>query len=270
MGENLAHSIDWWATELTSAGRDNRAAPRPTSSMTALDLDDAYAIQKETIALREAGGEQVRAIKLGLARQSDQDRWAIPHPTFGTLTDGMLLNPGEAFSRSRGHAPKIEAEIVVVLAQSVTIAPNTLADLLPAIGQVYAGIEILDSRYWEGEFHPLDAVADNQSALSGVWSREGRSLESYERGDDDLADESVEVFINNHPVATGHSSAILGNPLKAVFGVVVDRLSRGIPVPAGLAVFSGNLLDEGIPVDVGDSILARYATLGGIRLDIVA
>jgi 2-keto-4-pentenoate hydratase len=207
----------------------------------------------------------VCAIKLGLTKQLEQEKWGIHHPTFGTLTDRMTLQPGQAFTLSTGHAPRIEAEVVVVMAEAVTSPPRSLADLLPAIGHAHIGIEILDSRFRDGITHPFDGVADNQSALSGVWSPQGKPVSEC-----DLSDLSVTVTINGQEVATGHSSAILGNPLRAVFGVVVDRLNRGFPVPAGLAIFSGNTLSQPLPVSAGDAIRVRCTTLGDITLDIVA
>jgi 2-oxo-3-hexenedioate decarboxylase len=260
----MAEDTDTWATALSEAAAARREAPRPSASIVGFDLDRAYAIQAACTARREAAGERVRAIKLGLTRQAEQDQWGLSHPTFGTLTDRMLIRPGETFSLSRGHAPRIEAEIVVVMAEAVTRRPGSLAELLPAIGQVHGGIEILDSRFRDGVFHPLDAVADNQSALSGVWSVQGRHVT-----DGDWGDESVTVTINSRHVATGHGSAILGNPLNAIFGVVDDRLARGFPVPAGLAIFSGNLLDQAQAIAAGDHISVSYSSLGELHLDIV-
>jgi 2-keto-4-pentenoate hydratase len=261
----MSENVDTWATTLMDATLHNREAPRPSQAIEGFTLDHAYAIQQATIALREASGEQVRAIKLGLTKQPEQEKWDIPHPTFGTLTDRMLIEPGETFSLSRGHAPRIEAEVVVVMASDVTSPPHSLADLLPSIGQAYVGIEILDSRFRDGVSHPFDGVADNQSALSGVWSTEGKPLNQC-----DLSDLSVTVTINSQEVATGHSAAILGNPLNAVFGVIVDRLKRGVPVPGGLAIFTGNMLSQPLPVSAGDSVLVSCTTLGDIALDIVA
>ena len=253
--------ISEWAEKFFQATRDKTPANRPTDSMPGLSLDDAYAIQFGTIAQRLDDGETIAAIKLGLTQQSEQDQWSIPHPTFGTLTDSMLLTPGEALPLSRGHAPKVEAEIVVILATQISHPVATVDDLVPFIGSVHAGIEVLDSRYHQGDFHPVDAVADNQSAFSGVWSAEGVAP-----GTLDMVNESVTLTIDGVEKGSGVASKLLGNPLMAVWGAVNEMVRLGRPVPAGLAIFSGNLCQAAVPVAPGNEVTVSFSTLGSLSL----
>jgi len=255
--------VSQWAAMFTQSTASGEPATRPTASWSGVTLDDAYAIQSATISTRVAAGETIRAIKLGLTQQLEQDQWSIPHPTFGTLTDSMLLQPGEAFQVSRGHEPKVEAEIVVLIAQDISHRLESIDQLVPHIASVHAGIEILDSRYHQGEFHPVDAVADNQSALSGVWLGEGVAVQ-----DIDLVNESATLSIGGVEKGSGVASRILGNPLNAVLGAVNERVRLGHMVPAGLAIFSGNLCQAAVPVSAGDDVTVTFATLGSLNLSV--
>jgi 2-oxo-3-hexenedioate decarboxylase len=255
--------VSQWAAVFTQSTSTGEPATRPTETWPGVTLDDAYAIQFATISTRVAAGEAIRAIKLGLTQQLEQDQWSIPHPTFGTLTDSMLLQPGDAFQVSRGREPKVEAEIVVIIGQDISDRLVSVDELVSHVASVHAGIEILDSRYHQGQFHPVDAVADNQSALSGVWLGEGIAVR-----DIDLVNESATLTIGGVEKGSGVASRILGNPLNAVLGAVNERVRLGQKVPAGLAIFSGNLCQAAVPVSAGDDVEVTFSSLGSLSLSV--
>lgn len=259
----MSTDLEFWATTFHHATERREEAPRPTELWPGCGLDDAYAIQTATVNRRIARGESIRAIKLGLTQQAEQDQWSIPHPTFGTLTNDMLLGPGDIFEVSLGVEPKVEAEIVVVLSRAISRYIHSLDDLVSSVGSVHAGIEILDSRFRQGGFQPLDAVADNQSALSGVWAHDGMAV-----ADIDIVAESATLTINGEVKGSGLASKILGNPLTAVLGAVNERVRLGLDVPAGLAIFSGNLCEAAVPVASGDQVTVTFSSLGSLSLDV--
>lgn len=261
----MASDFSQWATMFTHSTGTKEPATRPTDAWPEVTLDDAYAIQFATIGRRLADGDSIRAIKLGLTQQAEQDQWSIPHPTFGTLIESMLLQPGESFPVSRGMAPKVEAEIVVVTSRDIDHRVDSVDELVPYIASVHAGIEILDSRYHHGDFHPVDAVADNQSALSGVWAGEG-----VLPADIDIVNESATVLIDDVEKGSGVASRLLGSPLIAVLGAVNEMVRLGRPIPAGLAIFSGNLCQAAVPVEQGDEVTVTFSTLGSLTLTVVA
>jgi 2-oxo-3-hexenedioate decarboxylase len=260
----VSERVTEFAGLFRDASAGGRPALRPSESWPEFTLADAYAIQREQVSMWESAGETVAAVKLGLTQTSQQEQFGIPHPTFGTLTDRALLKPGQPFSHSRGYAPKVEAELVVVLGKDITHPPTHPDDIRESIATIHAGIEILDSRFRDGMFQPLDGVADNQSALSGVWSDEGVAPELI-----DMAQESVVLTIDGEVKASGDGSRILGNPLLAVHGAVVEMLRRGFTVPAGLAIFTGNLCDQAVEVAAGNTVTVEFSTLGTLSVTIV-
>lgn len=62
--------------------------------MAALDVDTAYAIQDEALRLRQARGETVIGVKLGLTSRAMQRRMGIDSPLLAWLTDAMVLPAG--------------------------------------------------------------------------------------------------------------------------------------------------------------------------------
>lgn len=261
----MAANISQWAAMFADAAGTTGPVSRPTESWVDVTLDDAYAIQFATIGKRLAAGDSIRAIKLGLTQQAEQDQWSIPHPTFGTLTDSMLLHPGQPFQVSRGHTPKVEAEIVAITSQDIHHPVESVEELTGHIASVHAGIEILDSRYHHGGFHPVDAVADNQSALSGVWSATGLTPQEV-----DIVNESATLTIGGVEKGSGIASRLLGNPLIAVAGAINEMVRLGRVVPAGLAIFSGNLCQAAVPVSSGDDAMVTFSSLGSMSLRVVA
>lgn len=253
-----------WGARFYQATQNITLTERPSAVWQNFGFGDAYQIQAASIERRVGDGEHIAAIKLGLTQAVDQQKWGVTMPSFGTVTDRMLLHEGEALSVSSGHAPRVEAEIVCVLNTEITAPLASLDETAAAVASVHAGIEIVDSRYSPGVSTAADAIADNQSALSGVWSQSGHTLRST-----NLADETCDFFISGNLVASGSGERLLGNPLRALQDAINEALSRGFAVPKGLAVFTGNIVGSAINVSPGDLVVARFSTLGEISLGVV-
>lgn len=74
---------------------DSRADGKPlTDEWPDLDLATAYAIQDETLRLRQARGETLIGVKLGLTSRAKQRRMNVDSPLTAWLTDAMVLPAG--------------------------------------------------------------------------------------------------------------------------------------------------------------------------------
>ena len=258
------NSVSEWGSRFYRASTSKTFQDRPSATWPNLSFEDAYRIQAEHIKHRTQDGETLAALKLGLTQLVDQEKWGVSAPTFGTLTDRMLLHEGDALSVSLGHAPRVEAEIVCVLNRAVTEPLRSLDDTMAAVASVHAGIEIVDSRFSSGSSTAADSIADNQSAFSGMWSRQGHLLDSI-----NLVEETCDFFVSGKLVASGTGAKILGNPLTALKDAINEALTHDVEVSSGLAVFSGNLLGSAISVTPGDLVVARFSNLGEISLEVV-
>ena len=100
-----------WAAVLAAARRDrDRVGCDPISSEIDLTIDDAYAIQRAGTALRLERGEKLVVWKLGCTSRAMRAQMGIDQPSFGLLTDAMLV----AHDGAAGLAliqPRVEPEI---------------------------------------------------------------------------------------------------------------------------------------------------------------
>ncbi|MEZ5702307.1 MAG: hypothetical protein R3E42_10690 [Burkholderiaceae bacterium] len=84
-----------------------------------LTLAEAYAVQRELVALRVAAGERIIGWKLGYTSEVMRRQMGIDRPNFGPLTDRMLLGSGDAVDE-RLVQPRVEPEIGLRLATPST------------------------------------------------------------------------------------------------------------------------------------------------------
>jgi len=176
----------------------------------------------------------------------------------------MVLREGEEFSVAGSIMPRVEPEIVVVLGEDIT-SPVSLDELPDRIASIHVGIEIVDPRFDDPAFLLTDALCDNAAARSGVWAAHGLSPH-----DIDLSELTATLSIDGDVVLTGHGSALMGNPLLLVKEVIDERLRLGLPVPKGLAIFTGNLAGKAHAVTAGQEVVVSAGALGEITLRTVA
>ena len=251
------------ARSFFDAARAPHTHARPSNTHP-VSVDEAYAVQAAQVALMADAGESVVAIKLGLTDQTQRDTQGWNAPSFGTLTDAMVLVEGDEFSVAGSIMPRVEPEIVVVLGDDIT-SPVSLDELPGRIASIHVGIEIVDPRFDDPAFILTDALCDNAAARSGVWVTRGVSPHEV-----DLADITATLSIDGEVVLTGHGSALMGNPLLLVKEVIDERLRLGLPVFTGLAIFTGNLAGKAHAVTPGQEVVVSAGALGDISLKIVA
>jgi 2-oxo-3-hexenedioate decarboxylase len=83
----------------------------------------------------------------------------------------VILKTGTPIPLGELNHPRVEPEIVFVLGERLSGPGVTAAKAMSAVKSVYAGIEVIDSRYLDFEFTPPDVVADNASASRFVWEQ---------------------------------------------------------------------------------------------------
>jgi len=253
------------AAELLAAKSQRRYARRPSHSGYALSVDEAYVVQAHQVRALEQSGATLRALKLGLTDEAQQQRAGWFAPSFGTLTDQMIIPAGGTLLVSAGLRPRVEPEIVVTLGTTLSDVPTSRDQLLDAIADVRVGIEVVDPRYDDSEFILTDALCDNASAHAGVIG-----LSAAEASSAAWADEELTLSINGVEQVRGVGAALMGDPLTVVHAVIAERLRLGLAVPEGLSIFTGNVAGKAVPVAAGDLVEVSGSTLGAVALHVVA
>ena len=206
-------SIDRAATELLAAedGRVDRGPITDEWPDLIGDIATAYAIQDETLRRREARGERLIGVKLGLTSKAKQQRMNVDSPLVAWLTDAMVLPAGEPVPQDKLIHPRVEPEIVFVMGARLEGPGVTAAQALTAVEAVYAGVEVIDSRYRDFRFTLTDVIADNSS--SGAFVLGPIACSPF---DIDLALEAVLVEVNGKVVDSATGAAVQNHPAETV------------------------------------------------------
>ena len=148
---------------LANARRNGVAVGRASERWTNLTLADGYAVQAELGARRLAAGERIFGAKLGLTSRAKQEQMKVHEPLYGMLYSGGVHPMEAALVVAELIQPRVEPEIVFVMAEELRGPGITAADVLAATRGVTCGLEIIDSRYADFSFTAADVVADNTS-----------------------------------------------------------------------------------------------------------
>lgn len=253
-----AWSVERAAAELLAA-EDSRFDREPiTDEWPELDVSTAYAVQDETLRRREARGEKLIGVKLGLTSRAKQRRMNVDSPLVAWLTDAMNLPAGEPVPQDILIHPRVEPEIVFVMKSRLAGPGVTAAKAMSAVEAVYAGAEVIDSRYRNFRFTLTDVIADNAS--SGAFVLGPIARDPY---DIDLALEAVLVEVDGKVVDSATGAAVQNHPAEALALAANDLGRRGKAIEAGQIVLTGGMTDA-LPAGPGSRTAFHFSTLGSI------
>ncbi len=207
---------------------------KPVEQMAAkykFSLDDAYKIQRESIALRVARGETITGYKLGFTSKAKMEQMGVHDLIWGILTDEMEIIDDETVDLKRWIHPRVEPEIAFRVSKDINIELN-LKELSDYLDMMAPALEIIDSRYENFKFSLEDVVADNCSSTGYV-------IGNWQPISTTISNLKMELLVNNEVVESASSAAILENPLQSV--VELSRLasSEGLTVKKGHIIFAG-------------------------------
>src|SRR5947207_15652560 len=98
-----------------------------------LDMADGYAVQQELVKLLLADGDSIVGYKVGLTSRPMQKMIGVDSSDYGPVLASTVYRDGDAVSVGRFIQPKIEAEIVFVLDQTLTGPGVSVSDAYRAI-----------------------------------------------------------------------------------------------------------------------------------------
>ncbi|MTE17481.1 2-keto-4-pentenoate hydratase [Nocardia aurantiaca] len=223
-----------------------------------LDVAAAYGIQTAGVQQRLARGQRITGIKLGLTSRAKQRAMGVSTPLTGWLTDTMALSAEQPLPVNRFIHPRVEPEIVFVMARRLAGPGVTAESALAAVAEVRAGVEVIDSRFRDFRFTLADVIADNASA-AGYYL----GIEALAATNIDVVAESCRMRVDGTTVGTATGAAVLGNPAEAL-ALAANALSeRGYAIEAGWIVLTGGLVDAARVVP-GNHVHVAFATLGSI------
>ena len=111
-----------------------------------MSLDDAYRIQAQWMALKQAEGREIRGYKIGLTSRAMQMTMHIDEPDYGTLLDDMFFANGAVIDAADFTDPRIEVELAFVLKDRLAGEDVTLDDVMRATDYVIPALELIAAR----------------------------------------------------------------------------------------------------------------------------
>jgi 2-oxo-hept-3-ene-1,7-dioate hydratase len=250
------------ARRLYEAERTRVPIPQRSLQYPEMTIEDAYAVQRELVALKVADGLVVRGRKIGLTSKVMQRAVSISEPDYGALFDNMFFDDGGIVPAGRFIRPRVEVELAFILGEDLTGPGVTLYDVLRASEYVTPALEILDARVQMSDPETghlrtiVDTISDNAADAGIVLG--GRVVRPM---DVDLRWVSALLLRNASIEESGVAAAVLNHPANGVAWLANRLAPHCVSHRAGEVNIAGSLTKPVI-AEPGDTVVADYRPHG--------
>lgn len=255
--------IEALAEHVESAELQARDITKITDKHPEMTIAEAYEVQWTARRRKEARGNRIVGLKMGLTSRAKMQQMGVETPIYGYLADYFEVPEGGEVEVSKLIHPKVEAEIAFVTKAPLKGPGCHVGAVLAATDFVMPAIEIIDSRYENFRFDLVSVVADNASSSRFVTG--GRIADPR---DVDLRTLGVVLEKNGKVVEVGAGAAVLGHPATAVAMLANMLGERGEEIPAGTVILSG-AITAAVAVEAGDAVTLRAQGLGATSIRFV-
>lgn len=250
------------AADAILAAEDTRApCVQPSRQWPAMELADAYDVQRRWAEARIARGAKVMGRKIGLTSRAMQLASKMTEPDYGVILDDAFFEDGATIPAARFIKPRIETELAFIMGEDLSGPGVRVADVLRATEFVQPALEIIDYRT-ETPRAIVDTIADN--AAFGAIVLGGRPVRPF---DVDLRWCGAILSQNGVIEDTGLGAAIMGHPAAGLAWLVNKLAPLGGGLKKGEVVLGGSFT-RALDIRAGDVIHADYGPLGGIGVRI--
>lgn len=159
--------------------------------------------------------------------------------------------------------PLVECEFFVTLGKD--LAPRddswTMDEVIEAVDEVHAGIEVAECRFPNKSLPPLPAIlADGAASGRYVF---GDPIPNWRDG---LTDVAVVLEIDGEPRRHGTGRDVYGDPLAPLHWLAETLRKRGLGLAKGEMISTGSCTGM-LPVKPGQHILARFGSGACVEID---
>lgn len=249
--------IEQLAEHCENAERQAYEITKITDDYPAMTYKDAFDIQWEIRRRKEARGNKIVGMKMGLTSWAKMAQMGVESPCYGFLADYFSVPDGGDIQTDELIHPKIEAELAFVTNKDLA-GPVHIGDVLAATEMVMPAVEVIDSRYKDFKFDLKSVIADNSSSSRFITGGSAKPISEL-----DVKTLGVVMTINGEVVQTGAGAAVLGHPAASVAMLANMLAERGEILPAGSFVLVG-AITAAMAVQKGDSFCVHYDGLGSV------
>lgn len=229
-----------------------------------ITIEDAYAIQRQWVALKIAEGRTLKGHKIGLTSRAMQVSSQISEPDYGALLDDMFFNEGSDIPIDRFIVPRVEVELAFVLAKPLRGPNCTLFDVYNATDYVIPALEIIDARCHNVDPDTqrprkvFDTISDNAANAGVVMG--GRPIKPDAL---DLRWVSALLYRNGVIEESGVAAAVLNHPANGVAWLANKLFPHDVELEAGQIILGGSFTRP-VAARRGDTFHVDYGPLGCI------
>ncbi len=203
-----------------------------------LTVAEAYQLQLEVAALRQARGEAVAGYKIGCISAAMQAQFGLNEAVFGHIWSGELHRSGAALGVNRFDGPAVEGEFAVRLAEDIPDAGWLRGHERDSIAAAFAVIELHNYVFRNPPPTAQELIGNNALHAGVVLPASEPPLARP----DDLLDEWIAVEKNGEPLGTGRGRDLPGGPFASI-ARLAEHLGRfGIRLRRGQVILTGTPL----------------------------
>jgi len=257
------------AQELHDSERSRTPIEQFSKRHPAMDIGDAYAIQREWMAIKLAEGRRPVGHKIGLTSRAMQQASQITEPDYGLLLDDMLLREGAEVEAARYIVPRLEVEFAFILARPLKGPGVTLCEVLNATDHVVPALELIDAR-----IEPFDRVSKAPRKVFDTISDNAANA-GIVLGGRPMRPDAVDwrwagalLYKNGVIEESGLGAAVLNHPGNGVAWLANKLAAHDEALAAGEIVLGGSFTRP-VGCAAGDVFHADYGPLGSIALRFV-
>ena len=258
MGNLTKAQIEQLAEHCEKAELEAYEITKITDDFPEMTYEDAFDIQWEIRRRKEARGNKIVGMKMGLTSRAKMKQMSVEHPCYGFLADYFAIPDGGEIKHDELIHPKIEAELAFVTKAPLKGPGVHIGDVLRATDFVMPAVEVIDSRYKDFKFDLKSVIADNSSSSRFVAGGTMKNVDEL-----DLKNLGVVMEVNGEVVQLGAGAAVLGHPASSVAMLANMLGERGEEIPAGTFIMIG-AITAAVQVNKGDSFVVRYQDLGTV------
>lgn len=254
-------NIDDATNILWQSARTGGAATRGTPAVTLhkqLTMEDAYLVQLNIMARRQAAGETLAGWKIGLSAASARQAFGLSAPVFAPLFAQRHFSSGHTFQHETIRKPLIESELCFTLGKRLVGPGVTPARVLAAVSAVAPAFEVVDMRVNMLEDMPL-GVADDIAQWGYVT---GAALSPYS-ATLDLGAVTVEMKRNGDVVAKVVGKEVIDNQLESIAWLANHLATHGLALEPGQQIMSGSFTKP-TPINKGDHWESLFSSVGSV------
>ena len=200
------------AAAVLHEARQRRAQVMPLPAGIAPRTEAEGAAVQRALAHR-AGAASPAGFKIGATARRMQEYLGLSGPAAGFMTIGNIHRNGATVRFADFIRPGVECELAVRLARDLPPAPCTADQAADAVGDLVAGIEIVENRY--GELLELgvptliaDQVFHAAAVLGEPGMRDWRSL--------DIGTLRGRLVVDGHQRDEGLGADLMGHPMNCL------------------------------------------------------